>query len=390
MTPLRDGQLSDEPILHVMWSLRIGGAERALYQLVRAQRDRGREVGVLVASDLGLYGEHLAHAGVWLESLEQRRGSQLLHARRAAPIFRRWPIVHFHVAEPGLMAIAAGTDARAFYTHRAGAFDYPISRRLRYATTGWMLRRRFTGIVGNTAHAASVASRLFRIPIRDVGVVYNGLDWELLRPERGPDSVRRELGDTRDQFVVGTSANLRDWKRIDLSLLALARSETDAVLVVVGDGPERPQLESLARDLAIEARVRFVGMRANVADYLQVLDAFVLTSGPEESFGNAAVEAMGYGLPTIVMRDGGGLVEHVDHLETGLVAEDVDDLAQWLRRLRADASLRRSLGTAARERTRTTYTVERMVDGYSRLYDSGSVDSLKAPAGAPRVVGEAG
>ena len=61
------------------------------------------------------------------------------------------------------------------------------------------------------------------------------------------------------------------------------------------------------------------------------MDVFALPSGPEESFGNAAVEAMGVGLPTVVFADGGGLVEHVIDGETGFVVRDQAEFVQRLR-----------------------------------------------------------
>jgi glycosyltransferase involved in cell wall biosynthesis len=109
-------------------------------------------------------------------------------------------------------------------------------------------------------------------------------------------------------------------------------------------------------------------MRSNVADFLQVCDMFVLPSGSEESFGNSAVEAMGLGVPTIVMADGGGLVEHVKHEKTGMVAHGAGDLASWITRLASDGELRRSLGARGSASVRETYSIERMVAGYSDLY----------------------
>lgn len=97
---------------------------------------------------------------------------------------------------------------------------------------------------------------------------------------------------------------------------------------------------------------------------------FVLPSGSEESFGNSAIEAMGFGVPTIVMADGGGLVEHVEHEKTGIVARDACDLAAWIGHLAANDALRRSLGVHGSAAVRAKYSIERMVQGYSNLYAS--------------------
>ena len=351
-----------------MWTLAIGGAERAVYQLVLAQREAGIEAGALVASDFGLYGDRLLAQGVTVETLRQRRGFDVAACARARSIVSNWDPVHFHVAEPLLMLAAARRHSRLYYTHRGGAFRYDRKQRLRYKAAGMIMRRRFTGMVGNTAHAADAASDLFAVPRARIGVVYNGVDWSILRPERDRSDVRAELDLRPGAVLLGTSANLRDWKRIDMVIRALAQTPRDVVFVVVGDGPARAPLETLARELGVGERVRFTGKRSNVADFLQIFDAFVLPSGPLESFGNSAVEAMGWGLPTIVLQDGGGLVEHIVHGETGVVATGEADMAGWITCLAGDVALRRSMGTRARDFVREKYTVERMVRGYSDLY----------------------
>ena len=145
---------------------------------------------------------------------------------------------------------------------------------------------------------------------------------------------------------------MQSWKRVDRLLEAVARLGDGVNCVVLGDGPARPGLERRATELGIPDRVAFVGWKKHVGDYIQLLDAFVLPSGPEEAFGNAAVEAMGLGIPTVVFEDGGGLVEHVVDRETGLVVSDTDDLARALSELAAEPALRMHLGGAGRRRAR--------------------------------------
>ena len=108
--------------------------------------------------------------------------------------------------------------------------------------------------------------------------------------------------------------------------------------------------------------------RENVIDYLQAMDAFVLPTGPEESFGNAAVEAMALKLPVIVFADGGGLLEHVEDSVTGLVVKDVSALTTALSALRASDSLRHDLGMAASAFVRRRYSLHNMYAAYEALY----------------------
>jgi glycosyltransferase involved in cell wall biosynthesis len=112
-----------------------------------------------------------------------------------------------------------------------------------------------------------------------------------------------------------------------------------------------------------------------VGDYLQVMDAFCLPSTSLESFGNAAVEAMAVGVPTIVFEDGGGLVEHVEQGRTGFVVADEDELRTVLLRLIDDEALRRRVGSCASETVRHRYALSKATEGYDALY----ADALAGP-----------
>jgi L-malate glycosyltransferase len=357
-------------ILHVLWNMGIGGAERAVYQLVREQRRQDDAADVLVASSEGFYGERSREAGATVIELRQRSGLDSAAARSAGSIFERYEIVHFHGAEPLLIRAAARCRRpRVFYTHRSGSFRYPPKQRVRYAIAAHYLRR-FDGISGNTVQAARAAAHLFGLPPEEVPATYNGIDFALLEPRRPRASVVAELGMPPASLLIGTSANIRGWKRLDRLIRAIAALPTERVgCVVIGDGPARPNLERLSSDLGIFDRVAFVGLKEHVADYLQVLDTFVLPSGPQESFGNAAVEAMGLGLPIVVFADGGGLTEHVDDGRTGFVVRDQAELVARLAELTRSDRLRKEVGARARQVVRERYSVAAMIDRYDRLYD---------------------
>jgi glycosyltransferase involved in cell wall biosynthesis len=379
--PRRTRALTVASVLHVLWSMEIGGAERAVYQLVREQRRRGREADVLVASTAGLYGEKARETGAHVYELGARSTYDLGSGRSAANSFSRYEIVHFHCIEPALVRLAARMSGpRLFYTHRAGLFSYPIKRRVRYGLARQYLRHRFDGVSANTVQAAQAASTLFGIPQANIPVVYNGIDFSLLAPQRSPEDVLAELGSSRDHAVrIGTTASLRDLKRLDRLLHAIADLPAERLeCVVVGDGPERKALEQLSVSLGVDDRVAFIGEKGHIGDYLQVFDVFTLPSGPEESFGNSAVEAMGCGLPTVVFSDGGGLTEHITDGKTGFLARDQAEYVRRLKHLIESAETRKVVGEAGRLAVEAKYAPETMVDRFDELYECsvhGSADS---------------
>jgi glycosyltransferase involved in cell wall biosynthesis len=360
-------------VVHCLWDGQIGGTQRAVYQLVREQvRDPSLEPALLFAQARGPYVSFSHALGCPVFEFDVRSGHALRQLRGPMGSLRGFSLHHFHSAEPLLMlaSLRCG-DAYRIYTHRGGLIRYGLRKRAQYAVTGAMLRRSFSGLSANTRHAARCASQLFRIDAGAFQVTYNGLDFDLLKPVRPADEVRAELALGSDAFVLGTAAHLKRWKRTERLLATLAAVQDARLrLLVLGDGADRPRLESLAQKLGVAEHVVFAGSRVRVGDYLQVMDAFCLPSMGLESFGNAAVEAMACGIPTVVFNDGGGLVEHIEPGETGFVVDGQRELDDTLRRLLADRALATRVGADGRAAVRARYTLERSASAYTRLYRS--------------------
>ncbi|MBA2504687.1 MAG: glycosyltransferase [Thermoleophilaceae bacterium] len=358
-------------VLHVLWNGETGGAERAVYQLVREQmRDPGLDPSVGFARPAGPYVDRLRALGTPVVHLDLRRGADLPAVPRLGRAMRPYDLHHFHSAEPAMMlASSLCGDSRRVYTHRGGITDYDRRKRLQYGLTGVLLRRRFNALSGNTAHAARCAAELFRIGGERIEVTYNGLEFELLEARRTRAEARASLGLRDTHFVVGTSAHLKSWKRIERLIDAAAALALPHLrILVVGDGADRSRLEARASALGVSDRVLFVGMQQHISDFLIAMDAFSLPSMGLESFGNSAVEAMAVGLPTIVFADGGGLVEHIEDGRTGFVVNDQQELESALARLAGDRQLRASLGKAASADIRARYTLAASGLAYRCLY----------------------
>lgn len=357
-------------VLHFLWSGEVGGAERAIYQLVARQlQDPGLEVGVLFGRAIGPYHERMAALGVPVHALDIRSGSDPRAVPQGRAVMRDHDLHHFHSIEP--MAFAAsmvsGRPARVF-TERAGAPEPPADRMkaLRYRAGAAMLRRGFHAFSGNTHHATRTGARRFGIDPGRFVTTYNGIDFSLLEPKRGREEVRRSLG-LSDGFVVGTAAILKPWKRVDRLLEAAAAAAVPGLeVLVLGDGPERSRLEALAARLGL--RARFPGRVVEAAEIIGALDAFVLPSNDRESFGNAVVEAMALQVPSAVFADSPGICEHIEDERTGFVVRDPAQLAEVLTRLAGDPALRARIGAAGSEAVRAKYTLEAMAGAYRELY----------------------
>jgi glycosyltransferase involved in cell wall biosynthesis len=160
-------------------------------------------------------------------------------------------------------------------------------------------------------------------------------------------------------------------KRTSDVLLAFKRLRergVDACLCMVGDGPEREQVERRAHELGIMRDTLFLGYQEDVAPFYAAFDAMILPSG-NEGTPVSAIEALAAGRPVVATRVG-GVPDVVRDGEDGFLVDlgAVDQLADSLARLAEDPGLRESMGEAGRARVLPRYSVQRLVDDVDELY----------------------
>jgi 1,2-diacylglycerol 3-alpha-glucosyltransferase len=204
-------------------------------------------------------------------------------------------------------------------------------------------------------------------------VVVNIVNTELFKPATDAAKAKAHLG--LPKHVVTHMGRLSYEKSVDRVLHAfgrIAKEDSESTLIVAGDGPEKAELESLAKTLKLERNIRFTGFihGAPLVEYLQASEVFV-TASKSENMPLAMLEAMAAGLPIVAVRSR-GLTEIVEDGKNGyLVApDDVPEIAKRIGELFRDADLQRSMGARSRELS-TAYTetaVSEKLEGvYSRL-----------------------
>lgn len=164
-------------------------------------------------------------------------------------------------------------------------------------------------------------------------------------------------------------SNFRELKRVPdvVRTFVRVRREVPAVLVLVGDGPSRPEVEAEVERLDEGEHVQFLGKVDAVADLLRAADLFLLPSG-SESFGLSALEAMACGVP-VVATQVGGLPEVILDGETGVLVPvgDVDALTRGALALLEPERWRKTRAAAV-ERARD-FAAELVVPQYETLYE---------------------
>lgn len=182
-----------------------------------------------------------------------------------------------------------------------------------------------------------------------------------------------EFGIPQGAFVVGCAASMRPVKGADLLVRAMSRAtrDSDVHCLLIGEVRDA-RISRLIDDLGLEDRVHLAGYRSDAAAIIGACDVVVAPSRGREGLTKSVIEAMAQGRPAIVST-AGGLPEMVDDGRSGYVIpiDDVDALADRIRRLAADPEAARAMGCRARsvvaDRFSAEHTVERTLALYREL-----------------------
>jgi len=205
---------------------------------------------------------------------------------------------------------------------------------------------------------------------RAIDVIPNFLDCSEWRPRPDPDLRARIRGSHQGAAIVTHVSNFRPVKRVAVVLDVFRRvlEQKNAVLVMVGDGPDRAPLERQVDALGLHDRVKFVGEQHDLVAWLSSSDVFLLPSS-QESFGLAALEAMACEVPVVASRVG-GLPEVIEDGRTGYLCplDAIDQMAARVVNLLGDEARRTLIGRAGAEHVRAQFCASRIVPMYEDCY----------------------
>ncbi|MBV8207845.1 MAG: N-acetyl-alpha-D-glucosaminyl L-malate synthase BshA [Acidobacteria bacterium] len=203
---------------------------------------------------------------------------------------------------------------------------------------------------------------------RSIRVIYNFVNCKHYRRRENAE-LRSEFAEPEERILVHLS-NFRPVKRVPdvIEVFDRVRKQLPARLLMIGDGPDRPAAEWMAKRKGLRDRVIFLGKQERVADKLGIADLMLLPS-ELESFGLAALEAMACEVPTVATRVG-GLPEVVEHGETGYLAHvgDVEDMARCAVEILRDEDRLRAMGRRARHSAEEKFGAEKIIPQYEAFY----------------------
>jgi glycosyltransferase involved in cell wall biosynthesis len=280
----------------------------------------------------------------------------------------RISILHTHGYKTDLLgwAGARGTRCRVISTPHGWSTQAGIKLKLYEALD----RLGFVLMDAVVPLSADLYAELRGLPVRrgKLHLIENGVDLAELDTPAAPAAELtpwKESGCT----IIGYIGQLIPRKGLDTLIRAFsALSGAKLRLCIVGEGPQRPELESLAARLGETQRVHFLGYRADRIALLKGFDAFVLPSALEGT-PRSLLEAMAAGVP-VIGSDIPGCRTLIEPGRTGLLFHfgDATGLAQALRRLLAETNERAARVEAAKDLVRTRFSAEQMAVRYAALY----------------------
>ncbi len=350
-------------IVHVVYSLELGGAEVLVAQLCRMQRANGHQVSVCAYSSLGVVGQELAAEGFAI--YVPGEAPPVLTMLRYFQHFRalRPDVVHCHNPAPTLQAAMgarlAGARSVIATRHSLVAPPYDTAAEIKFSLLSY-----FCDWVVGICDATCVNLR--GAPLarkRRTMRVYNGAaPIELAGTEK-----LEKRGFTL--VFIGRLAAVKDLGTL-IRAVALAREQVPKLeLWIVGDGPVRGELEALSAELGVASgEVRFWGRQMQTARFYAAADVFAMSS-VSEGLPMSLLQAMSVGVPALVT-DVGGMAEVVRLARCGLLAPvgDWRAMAGQIVRLAEGPELRARFAECGRRAYEAEFTLERMEVEYRKLY----------------------
>ena len=349
-----------------------GGAEVFLLNTALELRRRGREVVPVLPSDRsGWLAERFREQGFEVESVAISRRLDLVSLVRGIAEqlrARHVNVLHSHEFVMGFLGTAVARRLRVPHVITLHANMWMTDRWHRRAVLRWAIRR--------SAATTSVSEHFREHLVSTVGgsarrvtTIPNGIP----TPTGDADAIRREFSLRSDETVIVATGNLTERKGHIHLLRAVAKLRADGCavplrVIIAGEGPERPALESFIASSGLTNLIHLPGVRQDIGALVGASHILAMPS-IWEGMPLSILEGM-HCANAIVASNVGGIPETVRDGVDGFLTPptDVPALASALRQLLEDPTRRQRMGQAAQERAQREFSISGMMDRYEALY----------------------
>lgn len=369
-------------VVHVIHRLNTGGMENGLVNLINHMPPEHYRHAIVCLQGYTDFRQRIQRGDVEIFDVDKCNGHDFGAYRRLHKILRELKPAILHTRnlsalESQAVGAAARVKGRVHGEHGRDIYDLH-GKNYKYN----LLRKVIQPLVG---HYIAVSRDLAHwlvdtvgVPSRKVTQIYSGVDSAKFHPRNG---ARVPIGPPgfagKDDIVIGSVGRLVPVKDFPTLILAFhylrklwPEGHARLRLVIVGDGPIRPECERLIAELGLADQIALVGDRSDIPELMHAMDLFVMSS-LGEGISNTILEAMASGLPVIATEVGGNS-ELVDAGVTGTLVPPSrpEAMAQALLKYFEDNALAQAHGAAGRAKIEARFSMTAMVRGYTEVYDA--------------------
>lgn len=347
-------------ILHVISTLKMGGAEHLMVDLLPALRDFGNDVELLLINGEDTpYNRQLKEHGILIHSLQVNgRIYSPTHIYKARKFLKSYDIIHTHTFPCQIMmALAKATSSSKCHlvTTEHSTSNHRRNKIYLKPIDKWMYRQ-YDKIICITEKSKECLVNYLGVET-NVMTINNGID---IKKFYNP--IKQELP---HRITLTMVASMRDAKDQDTVIKAMMLLDDKYRLQLVGDGYRREELKSLVRNLNLNNRVVFMGTQSDIPSILRESD-IIISSSHWEGFGLAAVEGMAAGKP-IIASDVPGLGDIVRGYGVVFPVGDFKQLALAIKRLSEDMNYYQDIANCCQKRAHQ-FDIRIMAQKYNELY----------------------
>lgn len=365
-------------VCHVAMGDLWAGAEVHLLALMTyLVRLHGFEWAVVLFNE-GRLADELRKLPLSLTVIPEKHHGPLALASRLGKVFRQFrpDVVHTHKYKDSILAALVARYVGIPHVVRVvHGMPEPFKGLRNVKMAGYTIADRFvTGWLVDKVIAVSsdIEQALLRsYDAARIVCIHNGIDLEAVRATTQRADMRRKWNIDNKAVLIGTVGRLVPVKGHALLLEAfriLSQSFQNVILILVGDGPLREQLETEAKRLGLDQSVIFSGHQEQSYDFINMMDIFVLPS-LHEGIPMVLLEAFALKRPVIASRVG-GIPEVVSHGESGILVSpsNPDELAAAISALIEDQSKALAFGETGRCQVECEYSAKMMADRTASMY----------------------
>lgn len=356
-------------ILHIIYGLFAGGAERLLTDILPIMQDRGYEVDLLVLNLQNTYFKCLLdNAGVEIfkGAGPNPYGIRQLFAIRK--IVDQYDIIHTHTSPAQLWGAIACMGKNKLLITTEHSTDNRKRRSKIYSVIDKLIFKLYSKVICISNKTEENLRKYLNDYTDKIVLINNGVNISGFASASSKSLLSLPKNEENPIIKLVQTAGFRDAKDQDTVIKALTILPDEYHIFLIGDGPRRGELEKLCSELKVGDRVHFLGVRSDVPNLLKDADIGIISSH-WEGFGLAAVEYMASGIP-VVASGVPGVKEVVEGAGLIFNQGDFRDLAEKILSIEKCSEaekkqLKEKLLVRANE-----YSIDKMVDKYLEVYEN--------------------